>query len=109
MAANMGSHQRRFIDMYSDQADDIQRKLLEYTKLLQHPNELAVPSNRPDLDIQTENGFPLMPPLMENIEQKKDELEELLRRYLNAHYSKFIFILPVECIMGTYRRNRLGL
>ena len=85
----MGSNQRRFIDMYSDHADDIQRKLLEYTKLLQHPTDLAAPSHRPDLDIQTENGFPLIPPLVENIDQKKEELEDLLRRYLNAHYSTF--------------------
>ena len=78
------------IDMYADQAQDIQRKLLEYTKLLQQPTEVAIPIDRPDLVIQMHNGLPVMPAELENGEQKKGELEDLIQWYLNAHYSKYI-------------------
>ena len=74
----MHNHQRRFIDMHADQAQDIQRKLLEYTKLLQQLTEVAIPIDRPDLVIQTHNGLPVMPTELENGEQKKGELEDLI-------------------------------
>ena len=90
MASYMHNHQRRFVDMHTDQVQDIQRKLLEYTKLLQQPTEVAIPIDRPDLVIRTHNGLPVMPMALENGEQKKGELEDLIRRYLNAHYSKDI-------------------
>ncbi|KAF8816598.1 hypothetical protein BYT27DRAFT_7248035 [Phlegmacium glaucopus] len=82
----------RFLDIFEKQVDDIQRKMIDYVKLLKRPStnqpiiQSAIPRLRSDLDIQTKDGYPLMPPVDDNIELKKEELEDLLRRYLNAHY-----------------------
>lgn len=93
MAAYMGAHDRRFIDMYTNQVDDIQRKMIEYTKLITRSlgthagTELGKPSMRLDLQIQIQSGYPVIPPAGDGVPQTKEELEDLLRRYLNAHYS----------------------
>lgn len=93
MSALAGSNERRFVDIYTDQVDEIQRKLFEYIKLLRpsstnQPISSAVPRARPDLEITTKEGYPWMPPVVDDIEQKKDELEKILRQYLNTHYSE---------------------
>jgi hypothetical protein len=89
MAKHKGSNERRFIDMYESQARDMQRRMFDYVKLLHKPTEMAKRIDRPDLVIRTQGGFPLMPDAMDDIDQKKLELEDLLRRYLCAQYSKF--------------------
>jgi hypothetical protein len=94
MAANMGSTKRRFLDIFDDEVETLQRKLLEYIKLLQPTvtnlmTASDLPGSRPDLDISTKDGFPWMPALNEDIQQKKDELEKLIRQYLNDHYSEW--------------------
>jgi hypothetical protein len=89
MAKHKGSNERRFIDLYDSQVCDLQRKMFDYLKLLYKPTVMAKRIDRPDLVIRTESGFPLMPDSMDDIDQKKLELEDLLRRYLNAQYSKF--------------------
>lgn len=95
MAKFAGHRERRFIDIYSDQADEMQRNLFEYIKLLRmstsNPQELSsISRSRTDLIITTKDGYPWMPNEPEDIEQKKDELEILLRTYLNAQYSEEI-------------------
>jgi hypothetical protein len=92
MAKHKGSNERRFIDMYESQARDIQRKMFDYIKLLHKP-EGANRIDRPDLVIRTQNGFPVMPDVMDDVVQKKSEIEDLLRRYLNAQYSKFCYTI----------------
>ena len=94
MAGYMGNNECRFIDIYANQVDDIQRKMIEYAKLLQramatHPvNDSTNPNRRADMEIQTQAGYPVTPPVIDGVEQRKEELEDLLRRYLNAHYSE---------------------
>jgi hypothetical protein len=93
MAGYIGCNNRKFFEIYGDQVETIQRKLVDYIKLLQPSttNQLIssnIPRPRPDLDISTKDGYPWMPPVGDDIEQKKDELENLLRRYLNDQYSK---------------------
>lgn len=93
MSTLAGGHQRRFIDIYSDQVDELQRHLFEYIKLLRlstlnQPETSNTPRARPDLMITTKDGYLWMPPLLDDVEQKKDELETLLRQYMNMHYSE---------------------
>lgn len=93
MAYHAGTQERRFIDVYSDQVDEIQRNLYEYIKLLRSsganlPNTSQAQQVRSDLIVTTIDGYPWMPPVLDDVEQKKDELETLLRQYMNMHYSK---------------------
>jgi hypothetical protein len=93
MAVFAGIRERRFIDIYSDQVDEIQRHLFEYIKLLLSSTPIQTDTTctqraRPDLIITTKDGYPWIPPVLDDVEQKKDELETLLRQYLNMHYSE---------------------
>jgi hypothetical protein len=73
----------------------MQRNIVDYIKQIVRPVAVEHPmptekskERRVDLDIQIVDEFPCMPELIENISQSKDDLEGLLRRYLNAHYSE---------------------
>jgi hypothetical protein len=93
MASYMGSNFRKFFHIYEDQVEIIQRKMVEYIKTLQPLASEEPNSSRMDLLISTKNGFPWVPPLVDGIEQKKEELEKMLRVYMNAQYSpRFRFI-----------------
>jgi hypothetical protein len=96
MAANAGRHLRRFIDTHEEQTNALGIQLLEYAKTLLKPaangtqNEnvptgnVNVPTAR--LDLATQDGYPVMPAV--TTKDLKDTLEDLLRRYLAAQYSK---------------------
>ena len=89
MAGNMGSSGPRFFDTYENEVDIIQRKMVEYIKMLQ-PSATSQPNlSRPDLRITTKDGYPWLPPTIDGTDQKKEELEKLLRAYMNDHYSEF--------------------
>lgn len=45
-------------------------------------------AGRPDLQITLEDGFPLLPP-PPNFEHSKDDLELIIRTFLNKHYCEF--------------------
>ena len=87
MASYIGSNRRRFFDIYEDQVEIIQRKMVEYIKTLQPSASQEPNSSRTNLVISTKNGHPWLPPLLDGIEPKKEELEKLLRIYMNAQYS----------------------
>jgi hypothetical protein len=93
MAVFAGICERRFIDIHSDKVDEIQRHLFEYIKLLRSSTPIPTDTTctgraRPDLIITTKDRYPWIPPVLDDVEQKKDELEMLLRQYLNMHYSE---------------------
>ena len=77
--------------MYETEITNLQRKLKDYVKNMEDTSRgrqgtVVETLDRPDLAIKTENGYPVMPPVSDGIDQKKKELEELIRRYLAAHY-----------------------
>lgn len=88
MAGFIHSKTRRFFDIYEDQVDIIQRKMVEYIKILQPSAMEKSDLSRSDLIISTKEGYPWLPSADDEIEQKKEELEKLLRSYLNDQYSK---------------------
>ena len=76
--------------MYEDQVIGIQRKMVEHLKNLQSNDTNQSHMSRPDLLISTRNGYPWMPPLLDDIEQSKAELGKLIRNYLGQQYSEYI-------------------
>ena len=95
MAAHAKIHQKRFVDLHSELVHDIQVKLIDYVKLLQH-GSTGVPSTQPPKAVEhhkhylaTEDGYPIIPRLPDKDNVKKDELEEIIRRYLSAQYSTY--------------------
>jgi hypothetical protein len=95
MAADSGRNEKRFVDMFPDLMENIQLKLLDYAKVLKQGAagstlaQSGVTPKKVKLEILTEDGYPLVPRLIDKGDLKKDDLEDLLRRYLNAHYSRF--------------------
>lgn len=87
MAGYMGSSGPRFFDTYENEVDIIQRKMVEYIKALQPSSTIQENLSRPDLRITTKDGYPWLPQSIEGIEQKKEELENLVRAFMNEHYS----------------------
>lgn len=88
MASYIGSSGRRFFNVYEDQVDVIQRKMVEYIRNLNSIGTIQPNMSRPDLVITIKDGYPWMPEVTDGIEQKKDGLEKLIRTYLNNHYSE---------------------
>ena len=99
MATHTNSNQKPFIDIYEDLTKDIQVKLLEYVKALsqqdvpnvfvgQSKSPTPAPHGRPQYTLETEDGFPKVPVIIENDKLTKSGVEGLLRQYLTAHYSK---------------------
>ena len=93
MAANAGNSERRFIDLYADLVQNVQLKVFNYAKLLisggMTPDPGYPAQNRQALiDLDTEDGYPLMPDLGEMTSMKKEDLRNLLRRYLTEQYSE---------------------
>jgi len=93
MAANAGNSERRFIDLYADLVQNVQLKVFDYAKLLNrvwvtpepdHP----LPNRQELINVETEDGYPLMPDLGEMTSMKKEDLRNLLRRYLTEQYSE---------------------
>ena len=117
MSAYMGKHQKPFVDTYADLTRSIQLKLMEYLKPLLDPlqNTSSTPSQNmaqppvillgnilgmltnSKLSIERQDGFPVMPDV--NDKALKENLEDLVRRYLTAHYSK-------SCPVGV--RHKVG-
>lgn len=83
------------MDKFPEEVLKMQRQMIEYLKQVLRPTATHPAAQPPakelraDLEIKTVDGFPWLSPLLPGIIQTKDELEHLLRRYLNAHYSKF--------------------
>lgn len=95
MAENIGVRTASFVQLNIDTLKPLQRLFGEYMKdldrLRKHigSGDIPVPMLvRPAKEIVgiTDNGFPLLPDIS-FIDMKKDQLEDLLRTYLNAHYS----------------------
>lgn len=100
MAANAGMHQESFIAKHATLMLEVQKHLLDYVKdLLQESSLTPAPNVNPTIpqpvlrkearELGTEKGFPIMPAIDGGERIKKEELEDLLRRYLGAQYSKF--------------------
>ena len=49
---------------------------------------LAPPTKKGQVELETEHGIPIMPAVVENRELKKDYMVELVRKYLTAHYGE---------------------
>jgi hypothetical protein len=93
MAANAGNSERRFIDLHADLVQNVQLKVFDYAKLLisggMTPDPGYPAQNRQALiDLDTEDGYPLMPDVGEMTSMKKEDLRNLLRRYLTEQYSE---------------------
>ena len=102
-------HQPSFVLRYEALAIDVQRNMLEYaTELFNRPKSsrpahIPHTSSRPpantsensdlqpkkgQVELETENGIPIMPAVMDNRELRKDYLVELVRKYLTAQCGK---------------------
>lgn len=94
MAEHTQSRKRRFTDMFPDQVRDIMYKMVDYVKLLQTSN-VARPSTEDDspLLIQIQEGWPVVPTATDLNTLGKLKLEDILRQYLTAQYSMFLFKL----------------
>jgi hypothetical protein len=93
LAARAGSTQRKFLDMYESEITNMQRRFTDYIKSIQEKDQAGAgppikPVDRPDLAIAREDGLPVMPPKAVGIQQTKNDLESLIRRYLGEHYRK---------------------
>jgi len=91
MAGHMGSTTRRFFDVHEELVDNVQRKMVEYIKTLQPSSNIQQDLSHPVLLLSSKNGYPWLPPTVSDFDGKKDELEKLVRTYLNNHYSEFAF------------------
>jgi len=96
MAADAGKSERKFIDLYPDLVQNLQLKLFDYTRLLNtggvtpDPEDPA-PTREALIDIETQDGYPVMPDLGATTTVKKEQLRDLLRQYLTEQYSKQCF------------------
>lgn len=102
MASNVNRPKRPFLDTYPDLVQTVQVKCLEYVKdLLADPRSAATateglpqpitsqPSDqRGPREFDIQDGFPVMPDIQIDDKLKKEDYEELLRRYLTTHYSE---------------------
>lgn len=97
MAANAGQNRVPFIDVYEELTTNFQKKFLDYAKLVLDPTGGTFPtttnvhpsgqhSKNGKHEMETEDGYPVMPEVART--DRKDDLEDLLRRYLTAQYSK---------------------
>ena len=105
MAGHMGNTTRRFFDVYDELVDNVQHKMVEYIKTLQPSSNIHQNLTRPDLLVSSNNGYPWMPPSVGDIDRKKNELEKLVRTYLNNHYSELsfdIFLPRVLSVIYTF-------
>jgi hypothetical protein len=93
MAADAGKAERRFIELYPDLVKDLELKMFDYVKLLNGggvaPDPADVlPTRQGPVNLETEDGYPLMPELGETPSLKKEHMRDLLRQYLTEQYSK---------------------
>jgi len=93
-----------FIEEHAQLVDDVGNKLLDYAKkLLAEPASPPTPAQsqpgatttQPAVkaglaEIEIQDGFPVMPAVHISDKVKKEELEDLMRRYLTIHYSESI-------------------
>ena len=94
IANTMGVPAQPFVDMHKDKIDEIKRLLMAYIKNIDqtaNTSRTNPPAGlRPnDLKIQmTNEGYPLLPTTLDFQKLNKVELTDMMRIYLNAHYSK---------------------
>ena len=101
MATYSNIAQKSFIDTYPELIESIQVKLLEYVKSLQGVRATSTPlptaQSMPayprskachEYEVEFTDGWPKMPLVTESDKLKKGPLEDLIRRYLTAQYSK---------------------
>jgi hypothetical protein len=102
MATHAKRPRRQFIDIYGDVVQNLQLKLLEYVRdLLGDPASTPIPpadrtmhqttgkqAKRRVKELDFQDGFPVMPAVNSDDELKKGHLEDVIRAYLTAHYSK---------------------
>jgi len=111
MASNAGRHCQRFIEAQEELTQKLQIEFLEYAKTLLNPTAVGSNSNLDGIqnqattphvntgndpqsgkarkskwDLETQEGFPKMPAVGDK--ELKDDLEDLLRKYLAAQYRK---------------------
>lgn len=94
MAANANRAQERFGKMYPTLVKDLQRKLIDYVKLLLQPQTVFLAtasrtSTAVQTPLETENGFPKVPQYLPEDKLTKDQAEVAMRRYLTAEYSGY--------------------
>jgi hypothetical protein len=52
-------------------------------------NTAELQPQKGQVELETENGVPIMPAVMDNRDLKKDYMVELVRKYLTAHYGEW--------------------
>lgn len=97
------SRKERFVEMYSDETEYLQKKLIDYlTSLKKHATSAAGRAADKDIpgkpEIYFEKGYPMMPKVSVDNVVKKDDLEDLLRCYLRKHYRKSEIIFQCRTI-----------
>jgi hypothetical protein len=99
-----------FTKIHEGQIGAIQRHFGEYIKEVHrrrqlNPTPTPAPTPAPTLNPAppapiviniTPDGFPVVPDVSFH-SLKKEELEELMRNYLNMHYSTFTLLTSTEC------------
>jgi hypothetical protein len=94
MAANANKSEKRFGNMYPQLVKDIQRKMIDYVKLLTQAHTVITAtatrtSTAADTQLETENGYPKVPHFLPEEKVTKDQAEGIMRRYLTAEYSGY--------------------
>ena len=74
-------------DTWGEQVDAINRKMIEYSKIILPNLNNDLDLSQEDVLIMVKNGYPWMSAVLEGVKQKKDELIRLIPNYLNNHYS----------------------
>jgi hypothetical protein len=93
MAANANSAERKFAKKHPDLVKDVQHHFINYVKALQNPRTGLQISTVVESRLETENGYPKVPRFLPEDKLTKDQAVDVLRRYLTAHYSKFLQLL----------------
>jgi hypothetical protein len=84
--------------VHEELTNTLQTTFLEYVKGFLEPTEnkrdmSGQGSKRGKRDMETRDGFPVMPEV--NDSDRKEDLEDLLRRYLTAQYSEWLPTVPL--------------
>jgi hypothetical protein len=90
----MGVPGQSFVDMHNDKINEIKRSLINYVKSLQQTANTIVNLRPPEpqahqIAIQvTSEGYPILPANIQFARLNKTDITDMIRQYLNAHYSK---------------------
>lgn len=90
----MGAPGQSFADLHRDKINEIKRNLMDYVKGIRQAvqDSAGRPSSPPPNNIEvsiTDNGYPVLPSCLHQDNLSKGILTQILRAYLNAHYSEY--------------------